>query len=64
MITDDRAVWTRFQPIAYEVQKVIHSGQLGKVNAFFADNCVNIHPDSTFSYTLVVQPRSQTREAS
>ncbi len=32
-----RAVWTRFHPIAYAVQDVIHSGMLGKVKRFSAD---------------------------
>ena len=32
-----RAVWTRFQPIAYAVQDVIFSGKLGKVKRFTGD---------------------------
>ena len=35
--TGCRAVWTRWHPIAYEVQKIIHSGKLGKIKRFEAD---------------------------
>ncbi|ORX35584.1 hypothetical protein BD324DRAFT_630742 [Kockovaella imperatae] len=40
------AVWTRFQPIAYEVQQIVHSGKLGKVKRFSADFSTDMKPDN------------------
>ncbi len=40
-----RAVWTRFHPIAYAVQDVIHSGKLGKVKRFTAEFSGDMKPD-------------------
>ena len=42
-----RAVWTRFHPIAYAVQEVIHSGKLGKIKRFSADFSADAKPDCT-----------------
>lgn len=42
-----RAVWTRFHPIAYAVQEVIHSGKLGKVKRFSADFSMDFNPDKS-----------------
>ena len=47
-----RAVWTRFQPVAYEVQEIIHSGKLGKVKRFSADLSSDTHPDSELPTAL------------
>jgi predicted dehydrogenase len=41
-----RAVWTRFHPIAYDIQQLVHSGKLGKVKRFIADNSLDFKPDS------------------
>lgn len=46
-----RAVWTRFHPIAYAVQEVIHSGKLGKVKRFSADFSSDNDLDSQSSTT-------------
>lgn len=43
-------MWTRFQPIAYEVEKYIHNGVLGRVKRVWADNSVNFELDSGCSF--------------
>lgn len=45
-----RAVWTRFQPIAYAVEEVIKSGILGKPKRFSADFSMGWDIDGTLSY--------------
>lgn len=60
----NRAVWTRFHPIAYAVQDVLKSGRLGKVHRMFADFSMNFEPDSesfpawrpTLSLSLTLPP--------
>lgn len=39
------AVWTRFQPIAYELQDLVFSGKYGRVNRMFADLSIDFNPD-------------------
>jgi predicted dehydrogenase len=46
-------VWTRFHPIAYAVQDIIHSGKLGKVKRFSSEFSMDFDPDSG----LGVMPR-------
>lgn len=63
----NRAVWTRFHPIAYAVQDVLKSGRLGKVHRMFADFSMNFEPDSELfpclasSSILLPHPASRWR---
>lgn len=41
-------MWTRFHPIAYEVQKLLASGKLGPIKRMTADFSMNFEPDSEF----------------
>ncbi|KAL7422046.1 hypothetical protein Q5752_003819 [Cryptotrichosporon argae] len=51
-----RAVWTRFHPIAYAVQDIIHSGKLGKVKRFAADFSMDFDPDNKPDSNRMVDP--------
>lgn len=42
-----RAVWTRFQPIAYAIEEVVKSGILGKPKRFSADFSMDWDLDGT-----------------
>ncbi|ORY27923.1 hypothetical protein BCR39DRAFT_217143 [Naematelia encephala] len=48
------AVWTRFLPIMFRVQEVIHSGKLGKVKRLFADFSIDFNPDDwPYSWRMI-----------
>ncbi|WWD22249.1 hypothetical protein CI109_106740 [Kwoniella shandongensis] len=47
-------VWTRFLPIMYRVQEIIHSGKLGKVRRLFADFSIDFRPDEhPYSWRMI-----------
>lgn len=45
MLIPLRAVWTRFHPLGFEVEKVLQSGVLGKPKRFSADFSMDWNPD-------------------
>ncbi|GFZ46901.1 hypothetical protein JCM24511_04121 [Saitozyma sp. JCM 24511] len=48
------AVWTRFHPIAYAVQDIIHSGKLGKVKRFSSEFSMDFDPDNRpYSHRMI-----------
>ncbi|WVO22865.1 uncharacterized protein IAS62_004208 [Cryptococcus decagattii] len=50
------AVWTRFQPIAYAIEKVIKSGILGKPRRFSADFSMDWDLDASPDSSRMVNP--------
>lgn len=51
------AVWTRFHPIAYAVQKEIHSGRLGKVRRMTAELSSYAHLDERADNDRMIDPK-------
>jgi len=55
-------VWTRFHPIAYAIQDVIHSSKLGKVKRFSADFSNDNQPDSGSSPSTVSKSANRRKQ--
>ncbi|TXT13235.1 hypothetical protein VHUM_00602 [Vanrija humicola] len=51
------AVWTRFHPIAYAVQKEIHSGKLGRVRRVTAELSSYAHLDERADNDRMIDPK-------
>ncbi|OXB40179.1 hypothetical protein J007_00009, partial [Cryptococcus neoformans] len=51
-----RAVWTRFQPIAYAIEEVVKSGILGKPKRFSADFSMDWDLDASPDSSRMVDP--------
>lgn len=51
------AVWTRFHPIAYEVQDLVFSGKYGKLKRIIGDFSSDVNPDERPENDRMIDPK-------